>query len=229
MFQVENYVLTFPPDHIRSSLMMAFLFQLGQRVAQQHLSGYFTKVNNKNHSHLFSRTRPPKNSEKPYIMHLFFGDTEGNIKLLDLSTFIRDPKPKTLAKYASMGKTIEKMAEPDSEFAPFFKQARPYHETKIGFMASRRLFNGVSGLGVSMKEQAFSQKLPTVVDITKTVLTKIIKDAHRMRINSIKAINVHPFGFISTSQDKHVKVWTQEGELCGNINLICEMTRLDNW
>jgi len=47
-------------------------------------------------------------------MHLFFGDTEGNIKLLDLSTFIRDPQPKTLAKLSSMGMTIEKMAEPDS-------------------------------------------------------------------------------------------------------------------
>lgn len=87
-------------------------------------------------------------------------------------------------------------------------------------MASRRLFNGVSGLGCSMKEQASNQKLPTIVDVTKTVLKKIIKDAHRMRINSIKSIKVHPFGFISTSNDKHVKVWTQEGELCGNINLI---------
>jgi hypothetical protein len=229
MYQVENYVLTFPPDNIRNSMMLAFLFQLGQRVKEQHSEGYFTKINNKVHSHLFQRSRPPKESEKPYIMHLYFGDTEGNIKRLDLSAFIRDPLPKTLAKYASSGLTLEKMAEPDSEFAPFFKQARPYHETKIGFMASRRLFNGVSGLGVSMKEQAFLQKLPTVIDASKCVLTKVIKNAHRMRINSIKAINVDPFGFISTSQDKHVKLWTEEGDLCGDINLIKEMTSLENW
>jgi hypothetical protein len=112
-------------------------------------------------------------------MHIFFGDSDGNIKRLDLSTFVRDPLPSTLARYASSGLTIEKMAESDSPCAPFFKQARAYHETKIGFMASRRLFNGVGGLGVSMREQAFLLKQPNIIDASKCVLTKVIMNAHR--------------------------------------------------
>ena len=85
-------------------------------------------------------------------MNLFYGDLDGNIKRLDLSVFLRYPLPTTLAKYAATGMTIEKMAEPDSPVAAYVSQVRPYHETKIGFMAGRRLFNGVGGLGTSMRE-----------------------------------------------------------------------------
>ena len=43
--------------------------------------------------------------------------------------------------------------------------------------------------------------------------------AHKLAMNSVREIECHPFGFITTSQDKHVKVWSTWGVLWGDIYL----------
>jgi hypothetical protein len=67
--------------------------------------------------------------------------------------------------------------------------------------------------------------------------------AHNTKVNSIRKIEIEPFnksskdknmpmqnlGLISTSDDKHVKVWSVTGQLLGDINLVHEKVKLDKW
>jgi hypothetical protein len=70
--------------------------------------------------------------------------------------------------------------------------------------------------------------------------------AHNSKVNSIRKIEIESFnrppkdskldklpmqslGLISTSDDKHVKVWSTAGVLLGDINLVHEKVRLDKW
>lgn len=66
------------------------------------------------------------------------------------------------------------------------------------------------------------------MDASKCVLIQMIR-ASKSRVNSLRQICVKPFGYISTSMDKMVKIWTELGELCGEINLGKEITRLEKW
>jgi|LakMenEpi03Aug12_release.lakeMendotaPanAssembly.Ray.scaffolds.fasta_scaffold4238961_1 hypothetical protein len=65
--------------------------------------------------------------------------------------------------------------------------------------------------------------------MSKCVLIRVVSRAHKERINSIRPIKIEPFGFISTGNDKFVKVWSEVGECTGTINLVKEITQLDKW
>jgi len=45
----------------------------------------------------------------------------------------------------------------------------------------------------------------------------------------MREIKSAPFGFITTGNDKCVRVWTLSGEMIGDINLVKEKTRMDQW
>ena len=44
------------------------------------------------------------------------------------------------------------MTEPDSIKVPYFPESKPYAETKVGFMAQRRMLNKVGGIGESLRD-----------------------------------------------------------------------------
>jgi hypothetical protein len=81
---------------------------------------------------------------------LIFGDEEGNIKWLDLTAFIREPTQETIDSNLKQGLTLQAMAASNSTRVPFFSATRPYAETKIGFMASRRMMNEAGSIGESL-------------------------------------------------------------------------------
>jgi hypothetical protein len=110
-----------------------------------------------------------------------------------------------------MGLTLEKMVDAESPQVPYFTSTVPFEETKVGFMSGRRMFNNVGIGGGTMKEQQALLTFPAILDATRCVLTRVVQSAHDSRINSVKAIKIAPYGFITTSLDKSVKVWTQEG------------------
>jgi len=68
-----------------------------------------------------------------------------------------------------------------------------------------------------------------ILDASRCILTHVIAQAHTDKVNSIQPIRVAPFGFVSTSADKHVKVWSEEGQVMGDISLVKEITRLSEW
>ena len=45
----------------------------------------------------------------------------------------------------------------------------------------------------------------------------------------MREIPHHPWGLVSTSEDKHVRVWSYKGDLVGDINLVHEKVKLDKW
>ena len=58
--------------------------------------GYFK---NKDHKHLFERYYPCfGNSENKYYLNVVISDEQGNIKWLDLSSFIRTPRVQEISK-----------------------------------------------------------------------------------------------------------------------------------
>lgn len=40
---------------------------------------------------------------------------------------------------------------------------------------------------------------------------------------------MHPFGFVTCGIDKFIRVWSQQGSMVGEINLLKEKTRLITW
>ena len=75
-------------------------------------------------------------------------------------------------------------------------------------------------------EQAAEQERIPYLDALRCIQTKQIHawDSHRGKINSLKPINIDQTnnkltGFISTGDDKKVRVWSIEGELWGVIDL----------
>lgn len=57
----------------------------------------------------------------------------------------------------------------------------------------------------------------------------MVRDAHKGRINKIRRINVEPYGYITCGVDKFVRIWSKWGMKVGQINLIKESTKLENW
>ena len=56
-----------------------------------------------------------------------------------------------------------------------------------------------------------------------------VERVHRGKINSIRPIKTHPFGFVSCGVDKWIKVWSRQGTVVGEINLLRENTKLNSW
>lgn len=109
------------------------------------------KKKNQEHESIFPKYYPPSgNDENPYFLNLIFGDEEGNIKWLDLTAFIREPTQETIDSNLKQGLTLQAMAASNSTRVPFFSATRPYAETKIGFMASRRMMNEAGSIGESL-------------------------------------------------------------------------------
>ena len=100
------------------------------------------KQKNLDHESIFPKYYPPYgNNENPFYLNLVFGDEEGNIKRLDLTAFIREPTQETIDSNLRQGLTLQAMIATNSTRVPYFSPTRPYAETKIGFMASRRMMN----------------------------------------------------------------------------------------
>jgi hypothetical protein len=68
-----------------------------------------------------------------------------------------------------------------------------------------------------------------VLDAMRCVQKFQIKQAHLGKINSLREIEVDPFGFVTTGEDKHVRVWSKTGELWGDIDLLREKVHLELW
>lgn len=111
------------------------------------------KVKNLEHESIFPKYYPPTgNDENPFFLHFVFGDEEGNIKWLDLTAFIREPTQQTIDSNLKQGLTLQAMAATNSTRVPYFSATRPYSDTKIGFMASRRMMNEAGSIGESLLE-----------------------------------------------------------------------------
>ena len=138
------------------------------------------KQKNLDHESIFTKYYPPSgNNENPFYLNLVFGDEEGNIKWLDLTAFIREPTQETIDSNLRQGLTLQAMIATNSTRVPYFSPTRPYAETKIGFMASRRMMNEAGSIGESLLDSAMRQKPPEIVDMNKCVLTRVVSKSHK--------------------------------------------------
>jgi hypothetical protein len=75
-----------------------------------------------------------------------------------------------------------------------------------------------------------------VLDALRCVHVKKISrgDVHNHKINSMKQIKVEEKkfslqGFITSGDDKTVKIWNRNGELWGSIDLLREIVKRNDW
>ena len=96
-------------------------------------------------------------------------------------------------------------------------------------MPERRMETEAGSVAHSLLDIAKMQKLPSLLDARRCVQIKCIERAHRGKINAIRPIRQHPFGFVTCGNDKFIRVWSQQGAMVGEINMIKEKTRLVDW
>ena len=184
---------------------------------------------NEDNKHLFERYHPPfGNSENPNYLNLVISDEHGNIKWLDLSSFIRNPPGEALSAQKN-DKEQEKLLNSTKLRVPFVDVTTPYNEIKVGFMPERRMETEAGSAAISLLNIARMQKLPTLLDAKRCIQIKCVERAHRGRISNIRPIRSKPFGFITCGVDKFIRVWSQQGSMVGEINLLKEKTRLVEW
>ena len=63
--------------------------------------------------------------------------------------------------------------------------------------------------------------MPPMLDAKRCIEIREVK-AHKLPINSVKEIKCSPYGFMTTSMDKHVKLWSLLLDLWGDIYLVKE-------
>ena len=69
-------------------------------------------------SNSYRKFYPPFNhDENPYFLTIIYADEQGNIKWLDLTSFIRDPLQKL--KDAQLREELTRLSKPDSEKPPY--------------------------------------------------------------------------------------------------------------
>lgn len=78
-------------------------------------------------------------------------------------------------------------------------------------MPSRRMDIQAGSLALSLMDLATREKKPPLLLAQKCVRKKEIALAHKGRINSIRKIGIEPFGFVTSGNDKFVKVWSKNG------------------
>ena len=97
------------------------------------------------------------------------------------------------------------------EKPPYLKKIPGYSDSKVGFMPGRRMDAKAGSLAISLHEIAKKQQMPPLLLASKSIRAKVIYDAHKGKINSIRRINVAPFGYVTCGLDKFVRMWSQWG------------------
>ena len=84
-------------------------------------------------------------------------------------------------------------------------------------------------LALAYLEISKKRTLPPLVLAAQSVQSHCVKNAHKGRINNIRRINVEPYGYATCGNDKYVRIWSKSGVKVGEINLIKENTKLNDW
>eukprot|EP00347_Sterkiella_histriomuscorum_P016786 403351858 len=157
---------------------------------------------NKSFNNHFKQFQPPKFQPDRPKCFLIFGDEKGFIKQWDISVFLHNHSNNITS-------------------SPPYLTKVPSMTDKLSYNAKRKQKIDASNIAPSHLQTAKEQKLPPILDAKQCIQIKEYK-GHKLNINSVKEIQCAPYGFMTTSMDKHVKIWSLFGKLWGDIYLIKE-------